>query len=437
MAELLARDVTEHRLDNGLTVLLKEVHSAPVIACWAWYSVGSRNEQPGQTGISHWVEHMLFKGTPAWPKGRIMRAISRVGGDSNGFTSDDQTVYLATLPSEHIDLALDIEADRMVNAVFDAGEVESERTVIISEREGMENHPLALLAEQVRAAAFLVHSYHWPIVGWKCDLQVITRDEMFRHYRTFYSPNNCTLILVGDFESQDMLKRVTERFSQIVSNSAPAPVRSVEPPQEGERRLALRRTGTASYIHVAYHTPEATHEGIAALLLLDAILSGGKGVGVGGGSYLGRTSRLYRALVETRLATGVSSHVPLAVDPHLLTITATVRDGVGPAEVEAALLHELDRLADQPPEQEELAKAVRQARAQTAYSTDGVTGQAYALGLSHQLQSPRFLDELLRKAATVAPDDVCGVAQIYCKADNRTVGVFIPTGSAQQTPASE
>lgn len=430
MAELLSAGATKHRLSNGLAALVKEVHSAPVAACWAWYRVGSRNERPGQTGISHWVEHMLFKGTPTWPKGRIMRAISRVGGECNGFTSDDQTVYLATLPSEHIDLALDIEADRMVNAVFETAEVEAERTVIISEREGMENYPMALLAEQVRATAFLVHSYRWPVIGWRCDLEGMKREELFEYYRTYYSPNNCTLVLVGDFDTEDMLGRIDRRFSAIPSGNAPPPVRAVEPPQEGERRVVLRRPGAASYVHVVYHVPAAAHEDVPALLLLDAILTGGKGVGVGGGSYLGRSSRLYRALVETRLATGVSSRMPLGLDPHLLTFTVTVRSGVQPAQVEEALMQEIKRLSEAAPTQEEVDKAVRQTKAQTAYSTDGVTAQAYALGLSDQLHSPRFLDELLSKVERASADDVCRVAQSYCRPDNATVGVFIPAQRA-------
>lgn len=431
MAELLARGVTEHRLENGLTVILKEVHSAPVAACWAWYGVGSRNDEYGRTGASHWVEHMLFKGTPTWPKGRIMLAISRLGGYSNAFTSADQTVYVATLPSEHVDLALDIEADRMLNAGFEPEEVESERTVIISEREGAENDPTYLLAEQVLATAFQVHPYRWSGLGWKCDLQAMTRDELFQHYRKFYAPNNCALILVGDFDSEEALARVARRFSGMPANGAPPPVRAVEPPQKGERRIVLRRPGPAAYLYIAYHTPAATHEDMAALLLLDAILTGGKGAGVGGGVYLGRTSRLYRALVETRLATSVSSYIFLGLDPHLLSATVTVRDGVVPAEAEAALLQEIEKLSAEAPASEELEKALRQTQAQTAYSTDGVTAQAYALGLSRQLQSPRFLDEMLERLAAVAPGDICRVAQTYCTADNRIVGVFIPTDSPQ------
>src|SRR5436309_344272 len=192
MAEVV--DVT---LDNGLKVLIQESHAAPVATCWIWYRVGSRNEQPGTTGISHWVEHMLFKGTEKLPKGEVFRIAARLGGHNNAFTSEDFTVYYETLPAAQWEVALEIEADRMVNARFDADEVASERSVILSEREGLENSPSFLLAEEMSALTFRVHPYRWSVIGERCDLEVMTRDELYEHYRAHYAPDNAILVLVG------------------------------------------------------------------------------------------------------------------------------------------------------------------------------------------------------------------------------------------------
>src|SRR5579859_3586208 len=176
-------------LPNGLTVLTREMHSAPVVSFWIWYRVGTRNEHLGITGVSHWVEHMLFKGTPTFPAGAIHNVVAENGGTLNGFTSDDFTTYFETLPSDRWELALQIEADRIVNASFKPEEVASERTVIISEREGHENDAAFKLNEEVQSAAYKIHPYGVDIIGWKCDLQSMTRDDLYNHYRTFYAPN--------------------------------------------------------------------------------------------------------------------------------------------------------------------------------------------------------------------------------------------------------
>jgi zinc protease len=167
------------QLSNGLTVSIKEVHTAPVASFWVWYRVGSRNEHTGITGISHWVEHMLFKGTPTFPKGVAEKAIAREGGVFNGMTWYDFTTYFATLPADRIELALRIETDRMANALFELNEVETERTVIISERQGAENNPEFLLNEELMAAAFRVHPYGTDTIGHMCDLETLTRDQLY------------------------------------------------------------------------------------------------------------------------------------------------------------------------------------------------------------------------------------------------------------------
>ena len=225
------------QLNNGLQVVLQETHAAPVSSFWIFYRVGSRNELPGKTGLSHWVEHMLFKGTSAYPHGEFDKAISRAGGVFNGMTSQDWTTYFESLPADRIDLALDVESDRMANAVFDAAETESERTVILSEREGSENSVFWLLNEEIQSAAFSQHSYRYPTIGWKSDLHTITRDDLFNHYRRFYTPNNAVAVAVGDFEPDIMLRKIDDRFGQIPSG----PRASSEPGAEPARTAARPR----------------------------------------------------------------------------------------------------------------------------------------------------------------------------------------------------
>ncbi|HMO56548.1 MAG TPA: pitrilysin family protein, partial [Roseiflexaceae bacterium] len=240
-----------HRLSNGMLVLLREVHTAPVASCWVWYNVGSRNEGPGTTGISHWVEHMLFKGTPTLPKGSLDRLIPRNGGVFNAFTSNDFTAYYETLPADRIELALEIEADRMVNTIFDIDEVESERTVILAEREGAENEPDFWLNEAVMAAAYQIHPYRHEVIGWKHDLLSMTRDDLYRHYQRYYRPNNAVLVVVGDIDSEHLLAVIERLFGTLPMGEPPAPVTAVEPEQQGERRVTIRRPGPAQYVQIA------------------------------------------------------------------------------------------------------------------------------------------------------------------------------------------
>ena len=206
-------------LDNGLTLFLQEKHDAPVVSFWTWYRVGSRNELPGLTGVSHWVEHMQFKGTPTIAKGSIFGAVSRVGGYLNAMTSTDWTAYFETLPADQVDLAIEIESDRMVNSLFDADEVASERTVILSERQGAENRPTYKLYEEVIATAFSGHAYSHSVIGREQDLKRITRDDLYNHYRRYYRPDNAFITVVGDFDADEMTKKLTDAFARTLTPS--------------------------------------------------------------------------------------------------------------------------------------------------------------------------------------------------------------------------
>jgi zinc protease len=420
-----------HTLPNGLTVLTREVHSAPVVSFWIWYRVGVRNEHGGITGISHWVEHMLFKGTPNLPAGAVHGLVAANGGVLNGFTWDDFTTYYETLPSDRWELSLRIEADRIVNARFDPDEVASERTVIISEREGHENDPDFNLGEEVSAAAFKVHSYGVSTIGWKSDLQAMTRDDLYNHYKTFYAPNNAVVVAVGDFDTAYLLRRVEESFGQLPANPAIPPVRGVEPPQQGERRVVWRQPGPNPSLQMVFHAPAANHADIYPLMVADALLSGAKAMGFGSGASLGRSARLYRALVVPEIATSAGSHFRLTRDPHLFSLGASARPGSDPEptlrRIEDALLAEIDKLATTPPPAEEVEKAIRQARAQFVYTGESVTNLGYILGYLEIVGSADLYTTFLDHLAAVTPEDVQRVVAQYLNADNRTVGWYIPT----------
>lgn len=417
------------RLDNGLTVVLRELHRVPVVSCWVWYRVGSRNEPPGLTGISHWVEHMLFKGTPRFPPGSIFREVNRWGGTLNGFTWIDYTAYFETLPNTALRLALEIESDRMQHAVFDPAEVERERTVILSEREGNENQPAYFLREEVLAAAFRAHPYGHPVIGHREDLLSITREELYRHYRTFYAPNNATLVLVGDFDAEQMLRSVEDRFGQIPTGPEPPPVRAREPEQWGERRVTVRRPAPTPVLLMAWHAPPASSADAPALVVLDTVLSGAKPVSFGGGG-MGRSSRLYRALVSSGLCSSAASSFALTIDPYLFTVSATLTPTADPHQVEAIVERELARVREEPVPADELARAIRQLRAQFAQAHEQVTGLGYYLGMLRTVAPERDPDALLDELESVTPDELLRVANAYLLPERRTVGWLEPAGPA-------
>ncbi len=416
-------------LDNGLTVVMREMHHAPVASFWVWYRVGSRNESAGGTGISHWVEHMLFKGTPAFPQGEYDRAVGRDGGVFNGMTWIDYTTYFETLPSGRIDLALRIESDRMQNAIFDPQETELERTVIISERQGDENSPGFLLGEALQAAAFQAHGYHHSVIGWQSDLETMTRDQLYNHYRTYYAPNNAIVAVAGDFERDPMLARIEELFGGIPRGPAVVAHVPAEPPQRGERRVTVEGPGTTSYLEVGFHTPSATDPDFFPIMVLDTILGGAKGMSLGGGGMPNRSSRLYRALVDTELAADVGCGASPTIDPFLFSFSATVREGRTPEEVEAALLAEIQRVMDEPVTEEELAKAIKQTRAQFAFSSESVTDQGYWLGASEIFADVTWFETFMDRLAAVTVPDVQRVARARFKPSLRNVGRYAPLGN--------
>jgi zinc protease len=424
----MTEPITKVYLANGLLVLLKEIHTAPLISHWVWYRVGSRNERPGTTGISHWVEHMLFKGTPQFPSGSLDRLVSRDGGFWNAFTYLDWTTYFETMPVEKIDLALRLEADRMNNSRFLEEEFATERTVIISERQGNENEPLFRLNEEVQAAAFRVHSYHHEVIGDMADLQHMQRDDLYQHYRTYYTPNNAVLAVAGDFETEAMLARIRDLYEAIPTGPQPPVLARSEPPQQGERRVTVEGPGDTTFMQVAYHAPAASHPDFFPLTVLDSLLSGPNSLNMFGGGISNKTSRLYRALVENELAVSISGGMQATIDPYLHTFTSIIHPQSESSQTLARLDEEIKKLQDAPPPQDELVRAVKQARALFAYGSESITNQAYWLGFSEMFASYDWFTTYLDRLAEVTPADVQRVAQQYLRPQNRIVGVYLPAG---------
>lgn len=428
--------ITKTMLDNGLTVVLKEMHHAPVATFMVWYRVGSRNERPGITGISHWVEHMMFKGTPTFPGKILDRMISREGGFWNAFTWVDYTAYYETMPSSRIDLALQLEADRMTNTNMEPDEVESERTVILSERAMYENDPRFLLDEELTAAAFRVHPYHHEVIGDAADLQTITRDDLYNHYRRHYVPSNAIAIVVGDFETAAMLARLEELFGATPAGEPVAPVVRHEPPQSGERRVTVNGPGDTTYLTYAYRAPNADHPDYYPFVLLNAAFAGGSSLGMFAGGGSNRSSRLYKALVSTELAAGASGSLGPTIDPFLYSISTVVRAGRTLAEVEAALDGELDRLAAEPVTQVELNKALKRAKAQFVFAGESISGQAQIIGAAEATTGDyRWYETVLDKLNEVTLDDIERVRQTYLRKKNRTVGIYEPETQSNGTTA--
>lgn len=424
--------ITKTQLGNGLTVLLKEMHHAPVATFMVWYRVGSRNEIPGRTGISHWVEHMMFKGTPTFPGAAMERMISREGGFWNAFTWLDYTAYYETMPSDRIDLALQLEADRMINTVMSPEEVESERTVILSERAMYENQPNFLLDEELTAAAFRVHPYHHEVIGDAVDLRSMMREDLIAHYRRHYSPTNAIAVVVGDFNTAEMLSRIDELYGTIPGGEATAPVVRDEPPQAGERRITVNGPGDTAYLTYAYRVPGAAHADYPALTLLNAAFAGGSSLGMFAGGGSNRSSRLYKALVSTELAAGAYGGLTPTIDPFLYTIRAVVRAGRTIPEVEEALEAELARLTDEPITEAELAKALKRARAQFIMAGESISGQAQLIGAAEATTGDyRWFETALERLSEVSLADIERVRNQYLHPRNRTVGRYEPQGDTQ------
>jgi zinc protease len=421
--------VHEEVLENGLRVLIQSVHTAPLATVWCWYRVGSRDEIPGLTGVSHWVEHMNFKGTTNIPRDQIKGIIEKYGGYWNGYTWIDETTYTETATRDALDHMLFIEAERMRSCLYDPADCESERTVIISELQGGENDPEQLLDQELTATAFRAHSYRHPTIGWLSDLQTMTRDDLYGHYRRFYAPNNATLVIVGDVDRADAMRHVVKHFGGLERSDVRRRSSTVEPEQLGERRVTIAKEGTTAYLKVAFHAPGVTHHDFFPLLVLDSVLTGAKGLNLWASFRTApaqRSARLYQALVNSGLASAVNGALLPTAEPFLYTISATATDGVSLDRVEATTLSELERARMNGITPQELQKAKNQLRARLVFENDSITNIAHQLGFFETIASWQVYPTLAHRIEAVTLEDVGRVAAERLKPTSRTVGRFEP-----------
>ena len=425
-------------LDNGLTVLVHEEHTAPLVSVWCWYKVGSKDERPGLTGVAHWVEHMNFKGTTNIPREQVKGIIEQCGGTWNGYTWIDQTTYLETASREALDRMLFIESERMANGLYDPADCESERTVIISELQGGENDPDQVLDQEVTAAALKAHPYRHPTIGWLSDLQTMTRDDLYGFYRRYYVPNNATLVIVGDVEAEDALRRADRYFGRTAAGDTPDRVRTVEPDQLGERRVKVRKPGPTAYLKVAYHAPSFTSPDFFPALVLDGALTGAKGLNLWSSFRVppsNRKARLYRALVERGLASSVFGALLPTEHPFLYTISATVAEGATLASVEAALLEAVEDVRRSGVTDLEVERARKHLHARLVFEGDSITNIAHQLGYFETIAGAELAGELDARIQAVTADQVAAAAARLLDETRRTVGWFDPLPVGDTAPA--
>jgi zinc protease len=374
---------------------------------------------------------MNFKGTANIPRDEMKGIVERFGGTWNGYTWIDQTTYLETAGRDALDTLLFIEAERMANGLYEPQECESERTVIISELQGAENDPDQLLDTEVTATAFRAHPYRHPTIGWIDDLRSMTRDDLYGHYRRHYVPANATLVVVGDVETDDVLRRAETHFGKIDGGTAPGQIRPAEPQQIGERRVLLEREGTTAYLKFAWHAPAARDDDFLPMLVLDAALTGAKGLNIWS-SFRGappqRRARLYTALVEKGLASAVGGSLLATREPFLYSIGLTAMEGVPLPALEDAATREIERARQGGFTDDEVARAKRQLRARLVFETDSVTNVAHQIGYFETVAGPGYMDDLAARLQAVTAAQVSDVAARRLAVDRRTVGWFRPQG---------
>lgn len=414
-------------LANGLRVLLREVPSAPIVSLWVWYRVGSRNESAGRTGISHWVEHMQFKGTAKHGAGQMDRAISRVGGVWNAMTSEDWTTYYETVPESEADLVLDLEADRMNGSLFLPEEVASERTVILSEREGLENDPTFRLDDAVKRAAYRSHPYRNEIIGETADLLAMNRDDLYDYYRRYYSPNNAVIAMAGNFDADRMLEKIRARFEAIPRAETPRCAVEPEGLIEPARTVEVSGPGQLTFVELAWRAPDAKDRDFTVLAVLASILSGPANLNQFGGGGIGnRMSRLYRALIEPGVAVGIGGDFSASIDPGLYTIHAVLNMGATADRLVEIVDSELDRIRGGEVTEAEVKIAVKQARAMFVFGSENITNIAFWLGYAEMFADVGWFDGYIERLSAVTAADVIDYARRYLRPENRVIGIYRP-----------
>ena len=413
-----AAQVQEIVLDNGLKVLLLEDHKSPAVTFQVWYRVGARNEKDGKSGLAHFLEHMMFKGTPSTGPEEYSRIIAKNGGRSNAFTSSDTTVYFATMSQEKIGIELELEADRMANALLGEKYFEPEKKVIQEERRlRTEDNPISALSEATNAVAFTVHPYRRPVVGWMQDILHLSRQDLVDFYKLYYAPNNAYIIVVGDFSTAEILPKIKTAFGKI-PRGAPAPevwVHELE--QRGERRVSLKKEAELPFTLMFYHAPNLKSSDSFALDLLSVLLAGG------------RSSRLYHDLVyQKRLVRSVDiDYSAVSIDPAGFSIYAQLLPGIEPGRVESELDNQLEKVKSELISERELAKAKNQVEADFIFAQDSIFGQAMKIGSYEASGGWRQMENYLDGIRKVSREEIRRVARQYLVRDRRTIGSLIPT----------
>jgi zinc protease len=410
------QDIRTQTLANGMKVIVQEDHAIPNVAMYFFYKVGSRNEHPGATGVSHFFEHMMFNGAKKYGPKEFDRNMEKNGGSNNAYTSNDVTVYTDWFPSSALELMFDMESDRIRDLAFDPKMIESERGVVYSERRSsVDNSNSGMLSELAEAAAFEAHPYHWPVVGWPSDIESWTMEDLKSHWSMGYAPNNCVMVIVGDVKFDQVMALSKKFLEPIPRREPPPPVRTKEPEQLGERRVTLSKPAQLPIQMVLYHVPDSRHPDTPVLDVLATILSGGQ------------SSRLYKRLVDSQLALSAGGGDGDALDPTLFRFTIQPRSGVDPAVTEKALFEELARLQTEAVPEAELRKAKNQMLAGFYRRLKTIEGRANLLGTYEVFQGDyaKAFDEDKRVEAVTAAD-IQRVAQKYFGVKNRTVATLIP-----------
>ena len=418
-----ATNVREFVLRNGLKVLLLEDHKSPAVTFQVWYRVGSRNEKDGKSGLSHFLEHMMFKGTSDVKPDEYARIIAKNGGRSNAFTTSDVTVYFATMSRDKIATEMELEADRMANATLGETYFEPEKKVIQEERRlRTEDNPASALSEVTSAVAYMVHPYRRPVVGWMEDIANLTRQDLADYYKLYYVPNNAYIVVTGDFVTNEILPRIKGAFEKIPRGAVPPKMAVAELPQHGERRIILKREAELPFILLFYHAPNLRSPDSYALDLLSVVLAGG------------RSSRLYRDLVyQKRVVRSIDAdYNGLSIDPGGFTLTAQLMPGKEPAEVEREIDSVLEQVKTHLINERDLQKAKNQIEAAFVFAQDSIFGQAMKVGYYEAVGGWRLMDSYIDGIRKVTREDIQKVAKQYLDRDRRTVGVMIPTPAKPQ-----
>ena len=414
-------DVTVEHLDNGLKVILLEDHSVPVISYQTFFRVGARNERPGITGISHFMEHMMFNGTEKYGPQEFDRILEANGGYSNAFTSKNMTAYYEDFASDVLELIVDLDSDRMKSLALDPQYVVSEMGVVKEERRlSIDNSVGGMMYEELYALAYKAHPYSGPVLGWMSDLERIDREDCVEYFRTFYAPNNAILIVAGDFDTKEAMKLIHEYYDDIPAQEVSAEVRTAEPEQFGERRAEVHKPAELPQIMIGYHGPSVKSEDIYALDVLESILTGGQ------------SSRLYRKLVrDLGIAISVESSFGWSIDPGLLYFDVKMKAGEETAKGEEAIYSELAAIAESGVTDKELERAKNMLEAEFIRSMQTVNRKARKIG-THEIYFGDFsgIPEVPQKYRTVTNDDIKRVAGEYFGRKNRNVVTLIPEKAA-------